>query len=315
MTAMMFCLISLFLFHRYKKISIVFICFLLVSIINTTLRMPNSAPKLKQGVVVDVATNYYTINVKSQNILLYSKSTFNYNQTVSFEGTYEKLFSPPSKSGFNFARYMKQKNIVYRIKDDFATIINDKKSIRSMLLNRIDDHEHKHLLSKVLLNINHVENDDTISSFLLSSGIVIRTMIYAILIVLSKFFYEKTTFKIELLLYIIVMLMFKQYALFSYLIIRKLLSKTTITRLDALSLSIIVMLSIYPAYVFSLSFIITSLYALVGFIALSNIRFIRNFIIIIPIQLLTFYECDLIEVQQVLHIYCLQTMLLTVQNL
>lgn len=260
------------------------------------LRIPKAMPTAQKGVVHEISSHYYIVKTKGQKILLYTQQDLNYGDTLELSGKYEMIFTPPSKSSFNFRKYMNRKHIFYSLKQKEVKILATKWSIKRTLYNRIKTIPNSEYLAKVLMNINNSELNSDLSSVLFSSGVIIRSLVYSLLLVLNKFLFEKEINIVEIILYILLFIIFKQYEFYLYLIIRTFFKHTNLEVLDKISMAALIMIVISPKYIFSLSFIITTLYAYMGYISIRRVKILSSMLLIIPIQLITSNSCNLTDI-------------------
>lgn len=94
-------------------------------------------PKTFKAKVIKVSENYVTAKVDKSKVLIYGDYNFNFDQTISYSGTYQKIFSPKSKYGFQFDNYMLNNNIMYSIKAKNIKEVKKPESIRSKLYSKI----------------------------------------------------------------------------------------------------------------------------------------------------------------------------------
>lgn len=288
-------LYSVFLIFRYKKLGLLMVLFLCLMFLNIQIRIVDTAPISNEGKIIDVKASYYILKVNHQKVLLYSKQELSYGDRIQFNGYFEEIFSPPSKSTFSTQKYMNHRNIKYRIRDDNPKLIKQSFNIKRYIHTRIKNHPQDKYLNKILLNINDYELSESLSATLLSSGVIIRTLIYGLLLLLNKRYYEKTIFNIEIFLYILLFIIFNNKSFYSYLLIIRCMKLSNLEQLDKISTSALLILLIIPSYLYSLSFIVTTLYAFISYVKVSNIKIIQPYLVLIPIQLLTFYKCNLLE--------------------
>lgn len=283
------------IFYVLKK-SYLPLCIIFLTIIMLIIQFPQNNLTTYEGRVLNISKNYYTIKTEEAKVLLYTNSDLNYNDYIRFSGEYLAIESVESKVGFNFQDFMLKNNIKYSIKSKQVEIIKNSNSLKAQLNNKIKQHQSKDYLTKVLLDYSIEDIDASLSTLVLSSGLIIRELIRFLKSILSKFIYSNYTDIIELSLLILYLLIMKNFQFTIFLIITRLINKTKFERLDKISLSSILILIIFPNYLFSLSFQITNLFRFAYFIKIRKSNLFLNYVVLIPFQLINFYEVSLFQI-------------------
>lgn len=274
----------------------VYLLVILLTLLILFLTMPKDNLNVYEGRVLSIAKNYYTIKSKEGKVLLYTKDELNYDDYVSFTGHYKIIDSVDSNIGFNFKKYMNENNIKYSIKAVNTKVKKAGNSFKAKLNNKIKKHQSKDYLAMVLLDYTYENLDKSISTLLLSSGLIIREIIRLLKNILNKFMYKNHLLFFEISLLLLYLFLMKNIQFTLFLIIHRLISQTNLERLDKISLSSIFILLLFPNYLFSLSFQITNLFRFAGFIKIRKSNLFMNYLILIPFQLLKFYEVSLTQV-------------------
>ncbi len=268
-------------------------------IILLTLNVAYTYPKLithNEGKVIEIKSNYYIIKSRNQKFVLYSNEHLNFDDQIKFDRNFKLVESVNRKYGFNFQKYLLRNNIKYELVSDEVIVSKKSKSLRANLFDLILKHDNKDYLLKVFFNINSDNIDSNMNDFILSSGVIIKSLIYFLVLILNKFHSERKTFIFEICLIMFGLFLFKQYAFYLYLLISKIINQSTLASLDKICMPAIIILIINPTYMYSLSFIITTLYRLAAFIQNNRNPITLNLTVITPLQLILFYEVSLIEV-------------------
>ncbi len=269
---------------------------ILLTLILLLFQIPKDNLSIYEGRIVSISKNYYTIKTKETKVLVYTKEDLNYDDYISYSGVYEKIESVDSKIGFNFQKYMKEKNIKYHIKATNIAVISKGKSIKARLNNKIKEHESKDYLSMVLLDYTYEDLDNSLSTLLLSSGLIIREILRHLKKILNKFLYSEYLILFEIIFLLFYLIFMRNIEFTLFLIIHRLLSKSNFEQLDKISISSIMILILFPNYLFSLSFQISNLFRFLSFIKVRRSNLFVNYLILIPIQLVNFYKVSIFQI-------------------
>ena len=269
---------------------------ILLTLILLLFQIPKDNLSIYEGRIVSISKNYYTIKTKETKVLVYTKEDLNYDDYISYSGVYEKIESVDSKIGFNFQKYMKEKNIKYLIKATNIAVISKGKSIKARLNNKIKEHESKDYLSMVLLDYTYEDLDNSLSTLLLSSGLIIREILRHLKKILNKFLYSEYLILFEIIFLLFYLIFMRNIEFTLFLIIHRLLSKSNFEQLDKISISSIMILILFPNYLFSLSFQISNLFRFLSFIKVRRSNLFVNYLILIPIQLVNFYKVSIFQI-------------------
>ena len=287
-------LISVYYIKLRKSYFELFI--ILLTLILLLFQIPKDNLSIYEGRIVSISKNYYTIKTKETKVLVYTKEDLNYDDYISYSGVYEKIESVDSKIGFNFQKYMKEKNIKYHIKATNIAVISKGKSIKARLNNKIKEHESKDYLSMVLLDYTYEDLDNSLSTLLLSSGLIIREILRHLKKILNKFLYSEYLILFEIIFLLFYLIFMRNIEFTLFLIIHRLLSKSNFEQLDKISISSIMILILFPNYLFSLSFQISNLFRFLSFIKVRRSNLFVNYLILIPIQLVNFYKVSIFQI-------------------
>lgn len=287
---------SIYLIHKYEKLGCLFTLFIIIAFTNTQIKMPKAISNENSYKVIDVYENYYIIKGKTEKIALYTKASLNFDDQISFEAKLSKINIIKTIADNSFEKRLRNNNIIYSAKSNNVKILKAGKSFKSKLNNHINNHPNNAYLKKLFLNINYTTSDNNINYIILSSGIIIRDLIKSIKRFLALFLYKSYVLVIELCLLLIYLILFKNFEFTISLLFHKVISLTKLSRLDKISLSSIIILYVFPYYVFSLSFQITLIFRLVSYIKISKNNYFLKFLILIPFQLKHFYVCNLFEI-------------------
>lgn len=291
-----FLLLVGFYLKLYKNKSLIFIVILSITFLRLS-AISYPKPSAYVAKIIQINENYVIGKVNHTKVMIYSDLQVNYDNTISFTGNYEEIYTPVSKYSFQFDKYMLRNNIKYSVKAKNVKVIKEKLTLRSELYKIIKKHPDHELLSKIFLKINNRNIEYNIIFLMSSAGVIIKSLIRMIKKLLEKYIYEKYVFVVEILLYLFFMFTFKHYLFYLNILIYTFLIKIKYNRADATFLSSTIILLINPLYMYSLSFIINFLFRVMACISLNkNYKFIEGLIVILPIQLRMFYKANIIQI-------------------
>lgn len=282
-------------FIKIRKLYLsVFIIFL--TLLMLIFQMPKKTLNLYEGRVIGISKNYYTVKTKEAKVIIYTNEDLNYNDKISYSGKYKLIESVDSNLGFNFQKYMRENKIIYSLKANDLEIIKKSKTLKAKLNTKLKEHESKDYLSMVLLDYSYEDLDQGLSTLILSSGLIIREIIRFLKNILNKFLYKNIIFCIEISFLLFYLLLMRNIEFTIFLIIHCLITKSKLATLDKISLSSIIILILFPNYLFSLSFQITNLFRFASFIMIRKSKLFVNYLILIPFQLIKFYKVSIFQI-------------------
>lgn len=296
LSVLTFLLLSLCLYFSYRKVWILFSCLILCFGTNNISKVNDSIPTHFEGRVVSVKSSYVIVKTNDASLILYTKDVLSFNDTIQFTGDIQRIKSVKSKTLFNFEKFMNRQNIFYSIKANSVKVIHQGKGLKASVHRRIKMHDSKEFLNKVLLNINDRNLDSSLEILILSSGLLIRYLLRIIINILKKFFLEGDVYKIDVFLNLILTIIFRDNILFLYLLLTKLVQMIKIEQLDQHALSSILILMIHPQYLFSLSFIVTTLFRFGSFIQEDKKKIVLNMCLLIPLQLMINFRVSILNI-------------------
>ncbi|MCH4020053.1 MAG: MBL fold metallo-hydrolase [Erysipelotrichaceae bacterium] len=218
-------------------------------------------PSFYQGRVVSVSSGYGIIQSGRQRIVLYSQEELPFDTVISFSGEYKALVSSPAFYRSDFARTMQAKGVHYSLSTDSFQIVRQDPSFRRFLQKQciqIQDEKISAFARKILLGISDAEED----SYLFKHGFSLSGILAFLHLILKYILDQKQRNKTVLLAGCGLWLLYGFPLVLSQYLLVHLFRMTKMRKDQALGLTFVILLFLYPESYVSVSFLIPAAFRL-----------------------------------------------------
>ncbi|MEF9920890.1 MAG: MBL fold metallo-hydrolase [Erysipelotrichaceae bacterium] len=297
---MMFFLLC-YLFNHRKKGNIKLFMISFATITLFTMPQHQSIPSSKVIHIEKIKMNYCIGKVENQSVIIYGLNQVSFDDVIKVEGEFEEVHSLSNFYGFDFKEWLNQDHIHYQIKVKKYHHLKYSNRISSKIFRKVQtikDKRRKDYILSHLYGIKEKEEDSNLDYFITASGLhiaLLGTLLYRLLLrFVSK---RKASYLSLFLIFLLGYLTVFSYSLIRIIIFRSISLFFGNHQKDKLGLSMIVWCLLFPTHILELSFILPVLFRLLDlFDQQKRSRFVKQMIILIPIQLIYFYECNLIQI-------------------
>ncbi len=263
-TVLSIVILCIFLWNRKRKKCIW--VFLIIVFLSRTDYYINGIPPVTSGRIDKVSQSSYVVKNGRYQFLLYTNQELLYDSIVSFKGEYDEISESYHFFSTNFNEMYNRKGIYYSVSDYDVTVEKEGSTTRAELqkkINQVEDEKLRILLRKIILGISY-HSSEVSSSFLLEYGFALTGILQFLNEIMKYFFDQRVCKKISLLLCFIMMLVYHfpnvlmQYFLFH------ILRTFNIRKDEAIGISGILILLLYPGIYTSPSFLIPTGYRILN---------------------------------------------------
>lgn len=244
---------------------------------------------------IEEIRNNYTIASNGKNkCILYNVKGVSLYDIIEVKGEYKEVSSNKNRNTFQFDTYLKRKNIYSSMYVTSYKTITKSKHMKAKLYNHIDAIKNESIkvyMQKVFYRIE--EDKHEYSYFIYASGLHVSYLI----LLLSKTF--KINYHITGLVFSFAMMMLFPIAAYMHRIFFFSLIPLLFTKLhkrEQLGISMIALYWVNASIVYEISFIIPVAFRLISCFDVSKVAMkLKQFLVLIPIQLSFFHELNLIS--------------------
>lgn len=254
-----------------------------------------SVPTTGLYTVTDIKSSYVIVRNKEHKVIVYGLVDPNYHDVYELPDNFQCLDIIRNEHGFVFSDWLARKGIYYSIYVTDAKRIQEGTGIRHNLYASISQNQHAQFLKQMLYGIQKEEA----SYLLIASGMHISFSIGVVKKILERFLKQPHTFLCCFLMILalaflfvctasilrILCFQFVRYAFYHY------------NKKDQLGISMLCILVLAPYMCTELSFVLPVLFRLVFLFNTQKVsKGIISFLVMIPLQLLYFHECNPIQI-------------------
>lgn len=287
-------LLSILYHYQFIKHYVMYLLVFFLLFISFT----NRSEKLMDSNVVridEIRDSYVIASNKDEKCILYNVKGVSLYDVIQVEGNYQSVTANKNRNTFQFDSYLKRKKIYSSMYVKSYKSITKSRHVKAKLFNYINDIEDEQIrkyLNTVLYRINEEENDYTY--FIYASGLHI-SLITLLLSKLLKVNYHKLAIIISFMMIMLLPIAFYMYRILIFSLIHLLFDK--MDKKDQLGISMIVLYLINSSIIYEISFIIPVLFRLLQLFNVSKIsNKIIQLLVLVPIQLYFFHECNLFSI-------------------
>ncbi|MEG0290848.1 MAG: MBL fold metallo-hydrolase [Erysipelotrichaceae bacterium] len=292
--------LSYFFYKRDRGNPYLFVVILLICCF-VTLPQNQDMPEHKVVIIEKIKKNYAIGKVDHQKVMLYGLEKVAFHDVIKIEGDYEEIHALSNFYGFDFKQWLNQDQIQYQMKVEHYQIQKQSKRLSAHLYRHacsLKDKEHRTFVLAHLYGIKEKGDTYNLSYFISASGLhiaLLGTLLCRFCLrFLSK---QKASLFSFILMFLLGYCTAFSYSLIRFLIFRGVSLCHIAHKKDKLGYSIILWCLLFPTHLFELSFILPVLFQIVDlFDQQKRSRFVKQMLILIPIQLLYFYECNIIQI-------------------
>lgn len=243
----------------------------------------------------EIRDSYVIASNGSDKCILYNVNGVSLYSIIQIEGNYESVSSTKNRNTFQFDTYLKRKGIYSSMYVKSYKTITESKHIKAKLfnhINNIEDVQIKDYLNAVLYRNNESEND--YAYFIYASGLHISFMA-SLLSRLLKTNYHKVAIIISFMMLMLLPVAAYMYRILIFSLIPLLFKQ--MDRKDQLGISIIVLYFIDCSIIYEISFLIPVAFKIIQLFNVTKVsKKITQLLVLVPIQLYFFHECNLMSV-------------------
>lgn len=243
----------------------------------------------------EIRDSYVIASNGSDKCILYNVNGVSLYSIIQIEGNFVSVSSTKNRNTFQFDTYLKRKGIYSSMYVKSYKTITESKHIKAKLfnhINNIEDVQIKDYLNAVLYRNNESEND--YAYFIYASGLHISFMA-SLLSRLLKTNYHKVAIIISFMMLMLLPIAAYMYRILIFSLIPLLFKQ--VDRKDQLGISIIVLYFIDCSILYEISFLIPVAFKIIQLFNISKIsNKITQLLVLVPIQLYFFHECNLMSV-------------------
>lgn len=243
----------------------------------------------------EIRDSYVIASNGSDKCILYNVKGVSLYSIIQIEGNYESVSSTKNRNTFQFDTYLKRKGIYSSMYVKSYKTITESKHIKAKLfnhINNIEDVQIKDYLNAVLYRNNESEND--YAYFIYVSGLHISFMA-SLLSRLLKTNYHKVAIIVSFMMLMLLPVAAYMYRILIFSLIPLLFK--LMDRKDQLGISIIVLYFIDCSIIYEISFLIPVAFKIIQLFNVTKVsKKITQLLVLVPIQLYFFHECNLMSV-------------------
>lgn len=277
-----------------RLISVFLLLFYLLIRINITPDIPITF----QGKILEIKDNYCVVLVENQKVIIYNLENPKYDSTISFVGEYQKIHSVAGFFSFQFEQWANYQGMYYQIWVTDSDVIKEGNSIKSFFYQRIQSIENGEIqgfLNSVIFSISNNAEDTQLNELIIGSGMHLTAMVYLMQSLLSLFLYPKKAKRISYFCFFLYGYLFGYHFVLLRYFLRIGLEKIELSQKDRFGLYVIILLCVNPNYLFQIKFIIPILFQFLRLFQKKKTKLMGSFVMI-PVQLATFYQCNILSV-------------------
>ncbi len=279
-----------YLYPFLKKGSLLVALFLLLFVLYQNMPFEEMEGKQRVVRVDEIRNNYIIASNQKEKFVLYNVNNVGLYDVLNIEGTPERVNSTNNLGMFHYATYLQRKNIHYSIYVKRFTIESNANHVKAKLYRYVNSFDTQTKTNMNALLYRNYDNDMDYKHFLYASGVHLSLFIH----LLSQLFNKdrnRVGCIVSFVFYMLLPSSPYMIRIFVFSLVGLLFS--TYHRREQLGLSIIITLLLAPYMAYEITFIIPVCYRLVFLFAVKSVpRFIKQYLAIIPIQLLFFHEIN-----------------------
>lgn len=245
--------------------------------------------------VDEIRDSYIVASNGSEKCILYNVEDVSLYSIIQIEGEYQLVAANKNRNTFQFDRYLKRKGIYSSMYVKAYKTITESKHMKAKLFNhikRIEDQQIKKYINAVLYR-NHESEDDYVY-FIYASGLHLSFLAS----LLSRLF-KINDHKVAIVITFMMLMLLPEAAYMYRILVFSLISLLfkQMDQKDQLGLSIITLYLINSSMIYELSFLIPVAFKIIRLFNITQIsKKITQLLVLVPIQLYFFHECNLMSV-------------------
>lgn len=287
-------LLSLLYHYQFMKYNVLYllVLFLLFSC------MAYRSEKIMDSNIVrvdEIRDSYVMASNGSEKCILYNVNGVSLYSVIQIEGKFEAVSSNKNRNTFQFDAYLKQKRIYSSMYVKSYKTITESKHMKAKLfnhINNIEDIQIKDYLNAVLYRNNETEND--YAYFIYASGLHI-SFLASLISKIFKINYHKVAVVIAFMMLMLLPEAAYMYRILIFSLIPLLFKQ--MDRKDQLGISMIALYFINSSIIYEISFLIPVAFKIIQLFNITKVsKKITQLLVLVPVQLYFFHECNLMSV-------------------
>lgn len=247
--------------------------------------------------IQDIRKSYVIARHGREKVILYHVDSCSLDDVIAIQGSWERIHSNHNFYGFQFDQWAQRQGISYHMYVKQYQVLEAASSLRASLYKRVNSlpRSLRPQIKQALYGIQ--EEAETLPYMVSSSGLHISFLCRGLEKLLSCWMSPFWAFAVSLTS----MVALGKLTVFSLALKRILIFRMVYFLLrdqtphDRLGISMLLFLFLFPRGYQELCFVLPVLFHLSGIFYHSISKRITSLFILIPVQLLYFYECDLIQ--------------------
>lgn len=244
-------------------------------------------PSSKIGVVEEIRSNYLIAKFDDVKGIVYTDELVPKGTMIKVSGKFQQLENTADLYAFNFDRWCLARNITSSINAESFEIVQSSSSLQHFFFERINsfDQPIREWCFKVFYGVKEAD-----TFYLISASALHLAFIMQMIVKWTKNKYSGFVF----------LIVYGCFINFSFAICRLLiftavrLTLSDASKKDRLGLSILITILLFPYAVYELSFILPVAFSLLSLFSCRKLsKLLSSWLVLMPIQLLNFYEFNL----------------------
>lgn len=248
---------------------LILVCCGLIPLHETGNRMPETAA------VAEVHDSWCILQSGRKKLLFYSDGPLLYDTEILLDGSLTEVPSARGFFRFDFASYLKRRDVFEQYVTDEVHIAGSKKTIRRVLQKKLEEIEDPLVKAFVYRTVFGINNEDLISGSLLGSGFSCAAVLM-LAESLMKRFVQDSCRKVIIVLFNVFLICFYGFRLVLVSsLIRRLLSFLKLEKQEKTGFWAIVLIIIFQKEVYSAGFLIPAAFMISGLCEKKDSHFVR----------------------------------------
>ena len=247
--------------------------------------------------VKDIRKSYVIAQHGQAKVILYHVESVSMDDVIQVQGSWERIHSNHNFYGFQFDRWARRQGIYYSMYVKQYQVIDASSSLRASLYRRAAALPQS-IRNKVMQALYGIQEEETDLPYMVSSSGMHISFLCRILEKLLQYWLNPFW---VFILSLSGMTLLGEITVFSlalkriliFRIIYYLMKKQSVH--DRLGVSILIFLFLYPSHYQELCLVLPVLFHLSGIFYHQISKWLSSILLLLPVQLLYFYECDLIQ--------------------
>ncbi|MEG0314751.1 MAG: MBL fold metallo-hydrolase [Erysipelotrichaceae bacterium] len=246
----------------------------------------------------DIRTKYVVADC-GKKAIIYKTDNLYIGDKIEIQGEFQSINQNGNFFGYSFSRSMRRNNIYFQITPTKIKVVSRSNTLGHKIygrINRMENVEQRDIIKSYLYGFSN--EDENLNTYVRSSGMHVSTLIswlYGLLLFVPTNYVTLILCLFVLFIGNITRFSFSLKRIFIFTAI-----KFILPREDAktrLGISIILILLICPNAIYELGFIIPVCFSLFGmFTKYKKRSFIKSMLVLLPIQLCTFYRTSILSI-------------------